>query len=125
VRHIRATVITGFLGADKISLVRHLAAQRGGWRLAIIVDEFGELGIDRGLMLGCCHDECTVETANSCLCCAVADDFLPALHHLPEALAPREHVLMRPSALALPKPLIQAFAWPEFRPHMAADELPR
>ena len=82
-RRVPATIITGFLGAGKTSLVRHLLAHADGRRLAVIVNEFGELGIDRELLLGCgdaaCGEDDIVELANGCLCCTVADDFLPTL----------------------------------------------
>ena len=85
-RRVPATVITGFLGAGKTSLVRHLLAHAEGRRLAVIVNEFGELGIDRELLLGCgdaaCAEDDIVELANGCLCCTVADDFLPTLTRL-------------------------------------------
>ena len=113
-RRVPATVITGFLGAGKTSLVRHLLAHAEGRRLAIIVNEFGELGIDRELLLGCgdaaCSDEDIVELANGCLCCTVADDFVPTLTRLLDRDTPPEHILIETSGLALPKPLVQAFA---------------
>ena len=118
-RRVPATVITGFLGAGKTSLVRHLLARAQGRRIAVVVNEFGELGIDRELLLGCGDAACTeddiVELANGCLCCTVADDFLPTLSRLLDRPAPPEHILIETSGLALPKPLVQAFAWPEIR----------
>ena len=124
-RRIPATVITGFLGAGKTSLVRHLLAHAGERRLAVIVNEFGELGIDRELLLGCgdagCGEEDIVELANGCLCCTVADDFLPTIGRLLERGAPPEHILIETSGLALPKPLVQAFAWPEIRNRTTVD----
>ena len=124
-RRVPATVITGFLGAGKTSLVRHLLAHADGRRLAVIVNEFGELGIDRELLLGCgdaaCGDEDIVELANGCLCCTVADDFLPTLTRLLDRAAPPEHILIETSGLALPKPLVQAFAWPEIRTRTTVD----
>lgn len=124
-QRIPATVITGFLGAGKTSLVRHLLAQAGGRRLAVLVNEFGELGIDRELLLGCgdasCADEDIVELANGCICCTVADDFLPTLERLLDRAAPPEHILIETSGLALPKPLVQAFAWPEIRTRTTVD----
>jgi cobalamin biosynthesis protein CobW len=124
-RRVPATVITGFLGAGKTSLVRHLLAQAGGRRLAVLVNEFGELGIDRELLLGCgdasCVDEDIVELANGCICCTVADDFLPTLERLLDRVAPPEHILIETSGLALPKPLVQAFAWPEIRTRTTVD----
>jgi cobalamin biosynthesis protein CobW len=124
-RRIPATVITGFLGAGKTSLVRHLLARAQGRRLAVVVNEFGELGIDRELLLGCgdeaCGEDDIVELANGCLCCTVADDFLPALTRLLDRPAPPEHILIETSGLALPKPLVQAFAWPEIRTRTTVD----
>jgi cobalamin biosynthesis protein CobW len=125
VRRVPATVITGFLGAGKTSLVRHLLAHADGRRLAVVVNEFGELGIDRELLLGCgdaaCGDDDIVELANGCLCCTVAEDFLPTLGRLLDRDAPPEHILIETSGLALPKPLVQAFAWPEIRPRTTVD----
>ncbi|HZU91704.1 MAG TPA: cobalamin biosynthesis protein CobW [Stellaceae bacterium] len=124
-RRVPATIVTGFLGAGKTSLVRHLLAHAGGRRLAVIVNEFGELGIDRELLLGCgeesCAEEDIVELANGCLCCTVAEDFLPTLHSLLDRPAPPEHILIETSGLALPKPLVQAFAWPEIRARTTVD----
>ncbi|HXP06485.1 MAG TPA: cobalamin biosynthesis protein CobW [Stellaceae bacterium] len=124
-RRIPATIVTGFLGAGKTSLVRHLIGAAAGYRLAIIVNEFGELGIDRELLLGCGDETCTdddiVELANGCLCCTVADDFLPTLRKLIERAAPPDHILIETSGLALPKPLVQAFAWPKIRTATTVD----
>src|SRR3954464_13503703 len=124
-RRIPATIVTGFLGAGKTSLVRHLLANAAGHRLAVIVNEFGELGIDRELLLGCGDTACTeddiVELANGCLCCTVADDFLPTLSRLIDRPEPPGHIVIETSGLALPKPLVQAFAWPEIRTRMTVD----
>jgi len=124
-RPVPATVITGFLGAGKTSLVRHLLGRADGRRLAVIVNEFGELGIDRELLLGCgdaaCGEEDIVELANGCICCTVAEDFLPTLTRLLDRTAPPEHILIETSGLALPKPLVQAFAWPEIRTRTTVD----
>ena len=124
-RRIPATIVTGFLGAGKTSLVRHLIAAAPGYRLAIIVNEFGELGIDRELLLGCGEEGCRagdiVELANGCLCCTVADDFLPTLSRLVDRAEPPGHIVVETSGLALPKPLVQAFAWPEIRTRVTVD----
>src|SRR6266446_175051 len=124
-RRIPATIVTGFLGAGKTSLVRHLLAHAAGHRLAIVVNEFGELGIDRELLLGCddaaCGEDDIVELANGCLCCTVADDFLPTLSRLIDRPEPPGHIVIETSGLALPKPLVQAFAWPEIRTRTTVD----
>jgi len=124
-RRIPATIVTGFLGAGKTSLVRHLLSTAAGYRLAIIVNEFGELGIDRELLLGCGEEACSegdiIELANGCLCCTVADDFLPTLGRLIDRAEPPDHIVVETSGLALPKPLVQAFAWPQIRTRMTVD----
>jgi cobalamin biosynthesis protein CobW len=105
--------------------VRHLLARANGRRLAVIVNEFGELGIDRELLLGCgdadCAEDDIVELANGCICCTVAQDFLPTLTRLLDRHAPPENILIETSGLALPKPLMQAFAWPELRARTTVD----
>ena len=111
---IPCTVITGFLGAGKTTLVRHVLANAGGRRIAIIVNEFGALGIDGEVLRSCgipgCDD--VVELANGCLCCTVADEFLPAMEALLDRADPPEHIVIETSGLALPKPLLKAFGWP-------------
>jgi cobalamin biosynthesis protein CobW len=124
-RKIPATIITGFLGAGKTSLLRHLIANAGGRRIALVINEFGELGIDRELLLGCgveaCAAEDVIELANGCICCTVAEDFLPALEKLLDRPDPPEHILIETSGLALPKPLVQAFNWPEIKARVTVD----
>lgn len=124
-RKIPATIITGFLGAGKTSLLRHLVANAEGRRIALVINEFGELGIDRELLLGCgiesCSEDDVVELANGCICCTVAEDFLPALEKLLDRKDPPDHILIETSGLALPKPLVQAFNWPEIKARVTVD----
>jgi len=124
-RKIPATVITGFLGAGKTSLLRHLVANANGRRLALVINEFGELGIDREILLGCgvenCREDDVIELANGCICCTVAEDFLPTLERLLDRPDPPDHILIETSGLALPKPLVQAFAWPEVKARVTVD----
>jgi cobalamin biosynthesis protein CobW len=122
---IPATVITGFLGAGKTSLIRHLVENNRGQRLAFLINEFGDLGIDRELLLGCgiegCDEENVVELANGCICCTVADDFLPAMESILDRDQLPDHILIETSGLALPKPLVKAFNWPEIRSKVTVD----
>lgn len=124
-RKIPATVVTGFLGAGKTTLVRHLLTHAHGRRIALIVNEFGELGVDGEILRGCgienCADEDVVELANGCICCTVADDFLPAMTALLDRPNPPEHIVIETSGLALPQPLIRAFNWPEVRNRLTVD----
>ena len=118
------TIVTGFLGAGKTTLVRHVI-ERAGARLAVIVNEFGDVGIDGELLRGCgietCPEDRIVELANGCLCCTVADDFVPALTAILTHPSPPEHILIETSGLALPKPLLQAFNWPEIASRVTVD----
>jgi cobalamin biosynthesis protein CobW len=124
-RKIPATVITGFLGAGKTTLLRHVIENAGGRRLAIIVNEFGAVGIDTELVRGCgipaCEEADIVELANGCLCCTVADEFLPAMEALLARNPPPEHIVIETSGLALPKPLLKAFGWPDIRSRVTVD----
>ncbi|MBT5515801.1 MAG: cobalamin biosynthesis protein CobW [Rhodospirillaceae bacterium] len=122
---IPATVITGFLGAGKTTLIRHIMANNAGKRIALVINEFGDLGIDRELVTGCgiegCEDENVVELANGCICCTVADDFLPTIEALLNRPEPPDHIVIETSGLALPKPLVKAFNWPEVRSRVTVD----
>jgi len=114
------TVVTGFLGAGKSTLLRQLLLS-SGLRLAVLVNEFGEVGIDADLIRSCgfCPEEeldgRVVELANGCLCCTVQDEFLPTMQLLLERADQLDGIVIETSGLALPEPLLQAFRWPEIR----------
>ncbi len=122
---IPATVITGFLGAGKTTAIRHLLENANGKRIALIINEFGDLGIDRDVLGGCgiegCDEDDVVELANGCICCTVADDFLPTMEALIDRADPPDHIVIETSGLALPKPLVKAFNWPEIRARVTVD----
>jgi cobalamin biosynthesis protein CobW len=122
---IPATIVTGFLGAGKTSLIQNLLRKARGRRIALIINEFGELGVDGEIVKGCgiedCPQENIVELANGCICCTVADDFLPTISALLDRPEPPEHIVIETSGLALPKPLIRAFNWPEVRTRVTVD----
>ena len=124
-RKIPTTVISGFLGAGKTSLIRHVLATANGRRVALIINEFGDLGIDESLLRGCGDDACAdgdiVELANGCICCTVADDFVPTIEALLARDPAPEHIVIETSGLALPKPLVAAFNWPEIRNRVTVD----
>ena len=122
---VPVTVITGFLGAGKTSLIRHMLENAGSKKLALIINEFGDLGIDGDILKGCgdetCSEEDVLELTNGCICCTVADDFIPTLEKLLNREQRPDQIVIETSGLALPKPLIKAFQWPEIRSRTTVD----
>ncbi len=122
---IPCTIVTGFLGSGKTTLIRHVLANANGRRLAVIVNEFGDVGIDGEILKGCgdasCPEENIVELANGCLCCTVADEFVPALDQILARAPQVDHIVIETSGLALPKPLVQAFHWPAIKSRVTVD----
>lgn len=123
---IPTTVITGFLGAGKTTLVRHLLAHAPkGKRIALIINEFGDLGVDKDILAGCgdetCREEDMVELSNGCICCTVADEFIPTMQALLARPEKFDHIIIETSGLALPQPLIRAFNWPEIKAQVTVD----
>ena len=119
------TVITGFLGAGKTTLIRHLMLNPQGKRLAVLVNEFGTMGVDGEILKSCADENCPVENimelSNGCICCTVADDFIPTLERLMAMPVRPDHILIETSGLALPKPLLKAFDWPAIRSRITVD----
>jgi cobalamin biosynthesis protein CobW len=130
---IPTTIVTGFLGSGKTTLLSRVLQQASGKRIAVIVNEFGELDIDANLLRSCpldCDDEASApvaaedgiyELANGCICCTVEEEFLPVMKQLIERRDDIDHILIETSGLALPKPLVQAFNWPEIKQHCTVD----
>ncbi len=122
---IPATVITGFLGSGKTTLIRNLLANAGGRRIALIINEFGDLGVDGEVLKSCGADACSeddiVELTNGCICCTVADDFIPTMTKLIERDRKIDHIIIETSGLALPQPLVQAFNWPGIKTRVTVD----
>ncbi|MCO4785953.1 MAG: cobalamin biosynthesis protein CobW [Marinomonas atlantica] len=129
---IPTTVVTGFLGSGKTTLLSNVLKQAQGKRIAVIVNEFGELDIDTDLLRSCpldCEDGGTAqrsedgfyELANGCICCTVEEEFLPVMKQLVERRDDIDHILIETSGLALPKPLVQAFNWPGIKEHCTVD----
>ncbi|AXI44806.1 cobalamin biosynthesis protein CobW [Sulfitobacter sp. SK012] len=122
---IPVTVITGFLGSGKTTLIRHLLTNSKGRRLAVLVNEFGTVGVDGDILKSCADEDCPaeniVELANGCICCTVADDFIPTIEALMAMPVRPDHILIETSGLALPKPLLKAFDWPAIRSKITVD----
>ena len=124
-QRIPATVVTGFLGAGKTTLIRNLVRNARGRRIAVIVNEFGDMGFDADLLSDCGDDACRpdqiVELTNGCICCTVADEFLPTMEALLRREPAPDHIVVETSGLALPQPLVQAFNWPSVKHRVTVD----
>ncbi|MEJ6396918.1 cobalamin biosynthesis protein CobW [Yoonia sp. 208BN28-4] len=122
---IPATVVTGFLGAGKTTLIRHMLQNAQGKRIALIINEFGDLGVDGDILKGCgdetCREEDVVELSNGCICCTVADDFIPTMEKLLDRDDKPDHIVIETSGLALPQPLVRAFNWPGISTRVTVD----
>ena len=122
---IPVTIITGFLGSGKTTLISHLMKNPQGKKLAIIVNEFGTLGIDGDILKNCADENCPleniVELSNGCICCTVADDFIPTMDSLLSLKEKPDHIIIETSGLALPKPLLKAFSWPDIKSKITVD----
>lgn len=122
---IPATVVTGFLGAGKTTLIRHMLENANGKRIALIINEFGDLGVDGGILKGCgienCAEDDVMELSNGCICCTVAEDFVPTMQKLLDRPDAPDHIVIETSGLALPQPLVRAFNWPEISTRVTVD----
>jgi cobalamin biosynthesis protein CobW len=122
---IPATIVTGFLGSGKTTLIRHMLLNAGGRRIALIINEFGDLGVDGDILGGCGAETCSqddiVELSNGCICCTVADDFIPTLDKLLGRDPKPDHIVIETSGLALPQPLVRAFNWPGISTRVTVD----
>jgi cobalamin biosynthesis protein CobW len=122
---IPATIVTGFLGAGKTSLIKHVTENAGGRRIALLINEFGDVGVDGDILKSCSNESCPesaiIELPNGCICCTVADDFLPAMERLLAMEGGFDHIVIETSGLALPKPLVKAFDWPDIRSRLTID----
>ena len=125
IRKTPVTIITGFLGSGKTTLIRHLLRTAGERRLALMINEFGDIGVDGEILRSCgdanCPEENIVELTNGCVCCTVADDFIPAIEGLLALPVAPDHIVIETSGLALPKPLVKAFDWPSVRARLTVD----
>lgn len=116
---VPVTILTGFLGTGKTTLIRSILERANGRHVAVVVNEFGDIGFDGGLIEDSATESCrpgdVVELTNGCICCTVADDFIPTMDRLLSRDRPLDAIVIETSGLALPQPLLKAFTWPSVR----------
>ncbi len=124
-RKIPITIVTGFLGVGKTTLVHNMIKNANGKRIAVLVNEFGEVDVDGELIKGGCDDdECNlVELPNGCICCTVQEEFLPTMLTMIERKDTIDHIVIETSGLSMPKPLVKAVNWPDLKPHITVDSV--
>ncbi|MBT31632.1 MAG: cobalamin biosynthesis protein CobW [Thalassobius sp.] len=122
-KKIPITIVTGFLGVGKTTLLHNMLKNANGKKIAVLVNEFGEVGVDGDIIKsGCGDDECNlVELTNGCICCTVQEEFLPTMMELVEKKEAIDHIVVETSGLAMPKPLVRAVNWPDLKPHITID----
>jgi cobalamin biosynthesis protein CobW len=107
--------------------VRHMLANAKGRRIALIINEFGDLGVDGEILKACGNEACSqediIELSNGCICCTVADDFIPTMQKLLDSPRKPDHIVIETSGLALPQPLVRAFNWPEIKSRVTVDSV--
>ena len=125
INKLPVTVLSGFLGAGKTTVLSHILNNRQGKRVAVIVNDMSEINIDSAIVQNEVSlnrsEEKLVEMSNGCICCTVADDFVPTIEKILALPEPPDHIVIETSGLALPKPLVQAFGWPEVRTRVTVD----
>lgn len=124
-RKIPITIVTGFLGVGKTTLVHNMIKNANGKRIAVLVNEFGEVDVDGELIKGGCDDEACnlVELPNGCICCTVQEEFLPTMLTMIERKEDIDHIVIETSGLSMPKPLVKAVNWPDLKPHITVDSV--
>ncbi|MNO70603.1 putative metal chaperone YciC [compost metagenome] len=118
---IPVTVVAGFLGAGKTTLLRSLLQRSEGRRLALIVNDFGELNVDAEMIAE--QSDAVYSLQNGCLCCTMQDDLLAQLGRLASVQPPVERIVIECSGVADPQPIVQALGYPQLRKRLHLDAL--
>jgi G3E family GTPase len=116
-----ATVVTGFLGSGKTTLIRHILGNQEGVRTAVIVNELGEIGIDGELIVSAAGD--VVELANGCICCSSNNDFLDAVFRVLDRAHAVDYLVVETTGVADPLPVVLTFLRSELRDRVRLDSI--
>jgi G3E family GTPase len=115
------TIVTGFLGSGKTTLLNHILTRRDGLRIAVIVNEFGEIGIDLDLIVA--RDDAMMELANGCICCSLHNDLMDGIFRILQRRQDIDHLIVETTGLADPLPIVLTFLRSEFRDLIRLDSI--
>ena len=115
------TIVTGFLGSGKTTLVNHMLANRAGLRFAVMINEFGEIGIDGELILA--TGEGMLELSNGCVCCSISNGLVEAVARMLARREMLDHLIVETTGLADPLPIGLTLLRPEFRDRLRLDSI--
>ena len=115
------TLVTGFLGSGKTTLVNHILSNRAGVRAAVLVNELGEVGIDNDLIITA--DDGMIELTNGCICCSTNSDLVDSIVRVLGGAKPVDHIIVETTGVADPLPVAHTFQRPEFRDALRLDAI--
>ena len=115
------TIITGFLGAGKTTLLNHILSNQQGLKTAVLVNEFGEIGIDNDLIIATGED--MVELSNGCICCSINGELLEAVYRILERPEPVDYLVVETTGLADPLPVAMTFLGSDLRDATRLDSI--
>ncbi|MEP0904787.1 GTP-binding protein [Leptolyngbya subtilissima ST-M1] len=118
------TIITGFLGSGKTTLLNHILANQEGLKTAVLVNEFGEIGIDNDLLIATeNNDDTMVELSNGCICCTINNDLMEAVYKVLERQDKIDYLVVETTGLADPLPIALTFLGTELRDMTRLDSI--
>ena len=115
------TLVTGFLGSGKTTLVNHILSNRAGVRAAVLVNELGDIGIDNDLIISA--EDGMIELNNGCICCSTNSDLIDSIVRVLGGARPVDHIIVETTGVADPLPVAHTFQRPEFRDALRLDAI--
>lgn len=121
IQGLPVTIITGFLGSGKTTLLNHILTQQQGLKTAVLVNEFGEIGIDNELIVS--SDDDIVELNNGCICCTINEDLVKTVHKILERREQIDYLVVETTGVADPVPVAVTFLSAELRGKTRLDSI--